>query len=234
MWQKEWENTLQAARDELCIDKGFIIFLTGAALSSVLLFVFEAYLKIMDALEVFELVLEVCLVIGGYLVHRRRLSRGAAGLAALAFGLGALMATYCIMSKLQAMDRTKSSTTPGHWAPTTDPHSKDWVTFVQLNAVFTVVTAFLHITLALWTLLLARCYSRSPLSPREILRLARPLDQSAELEAGAFCESLMSPESESFARAYESRLQDGPVFTHNMPTHQFRQSGSSNKLTASQ
>ena len=27
---------------------------------------------------------EVCLVIGGYLVHRRRLSRGAAGLAALA------------------------------------------------------------------------------------------------------------------------------------------------------
>merc|ERR1719311_775653 len=49
MWQKEWENTLQAARDELCIDKGFIIFLTGAALSSVLLFVFEAYLKIMDA-----------------------------------------------------------------------------------------------------------------------------------------------------------------------------------------
>ena len=43
----------------MCIDKGFIIFLTGAALSSVLLFVFEAYLKIMDALEVLELVLEV-------------------------------------------------------------------------------------------------------------------------------------------------------------------------------
>merc|ERR1719271_864932 len=68
MWQKEWETTLQAARDELCIDKGFIIFLTGAALSSVLLFFFE-----------------VLLVLGGYWVHRRRLSRGAAGLAALAF-----------------------------------------------------------------------------------------------------------------------------------------------------
>jgi hypothetical protein len=179
----------------------------------------------MDALEVLELGLEVLLVLGGYWVHRRRLSRGAAGLAALAFILGALMATYCIMSKLHSMDMAKSSTK--HWAPTTDPHSKDWVTFVQLNAVFTVVTAFLHITLALWTLLLARCYSRSPLSPREILRLARPLDHSAELEAGAFCESLTSPESESFARAYESRLQDGPVFTHNMPTHQFRQSGGS-------
>jgi hypothetical protein len=176
-------------------------------------------------LSVLQLALEVLLVVGGLLVHQRRLQRAAAGLSALALVIGALMATVIIYSKVAAMQAPKEGSQ--HWVPTTDAHDKDWVTLMQLSAVFTVVTSLLHLTLAFWAGLLARCYGRSPLSPQDILQLlarGAPLEAGAiDVEAGTFNESLVSPESETFARAYESRLADeGPVFTHNLPVRTFR------------
>merc|ERR1719331_38642 len=55
-WQQDWEDMLQAARDELCVGKGFIIFLSAASLSTVLLFVFDLCLTTIDALSVAQLV----------------------------------------------------------------------------------------------------------------------------------------------------------------------------------